>query len=259
MSNARNLADVITVNYDVPAGSLDNVDLTSRVAKSGDTMTGNLIVDGNVGINTSSPLNRLTTRATANSYVGGNLSLESIGGANATYFAQTTPGDFYISNGGTADHFKMDSAGRVTMPYQPAFLIKAPSTYTGNGTVGGTELFSYTDEVINVGGHFNTTTSTFTAPITGMYAVSWWASASTNSLSTRYIRLRLYKNGAVYLNPHNTIANESGDSDYNLVGASAVVFLSASDTINVQWGSSTATNQMDFYSDMCFFSGYLLG
>ena len=123
-----------------------------------------LASNGSVGFGTNSPLNRLTTRATANSYAGGNLSLESAGGANATYFAQTTPGDFYISNGGGADHIKLDSAGRVTMPYQPhARASRNAGVVSGNTVV----VFNFADE--NVAGMYNTSNGRFTAPVTGRY------------------------------------------------------------------------------------------
>lgn len=49
MSNARNLAKVaVDANGDIGTASLDNIDLTTRVAKTGDTMTGDLSVSGNV-------------------------------------------------------------------------------------------------------------------------------------------------------------------------------------------------------------------
>jgi hypothetical protein len=163
-----------------------------------------------------------------------------------------------FSNNG-AEKVRIDSSGRVTMPYQPAFLVQASSSFTGDGSVGGNELFGYTNALVNVGSHFNTTTKTFTAPVNGNYAVNWWASASTNSDSARYIRLRLTKNGSTYLNPHNTISDETNNSDYNLVGGSAIVPLSSGDTINVTWGSSIASSEITFYQDMCFFSGYLIG
>ncbi len=133
---------------------------TTGITSTGITET----ADGNVGIGTSSPLNRLTTRATANNYVGGNLSLESAGGANATYFAQTTTNDFYISNGGTADHFIMDSSGRIRMPYQPHARASRNSGYIGGNSV---IVFNYADE--NAAGMYNTSTGRFTAPVAGRY------------------------------------------------------------------------------------------
>jgi hypothetical protein len=66
MSNARNLADIVTGNFDVPLGALDNVPPsndasalttgtldTARLAytpvnKAGDTITGNLVVGSNL-------------------------------------------------------------------------------------------------------------------------------------------------------------------------------------------------------------------
>lgn len=44
MSNARNIANIISGTYDIPVSALDNVDVSSKVAKSGDTMTGNLTI-----------------------------------------------------------------------------------------------------------------------------------------------------------------------------------------------------------------------
>lgn len=155
----------------------------------------------------------------------------------------------------------VNSSGIITMPNQPAFLAKAASSYTGNGTTAGYELFEYTDVELNVGSHYDPTSTEckFTAPISGNYLFSWWASASTIDQTSRYIRLQLYKNGSVYLNPHNTISNEPTNADYNLVGGTAVVPLSINDTVQVWWGSNIATNNITFYSDMNFFSGHLIG
>lgn len=89
--------------------------------------------------------------------------------------------------------------------------------------------------------------------------VNWWAAAGTNSQSARYIRLQLQKNSSSYLNPHNTISDETNNADYNIVGGSAVVSLASGDTLRVVFGSSLATSNITFYSDMNFFSGYLIG
>ncbi len=68
------------------------------------------------------------------------------------------------------ERLRIDSSGRVTMPYQPAFLVRR--NIPGDGRASGT----ITDWVVtgsgsqNVGGHFSTSTGRFTAPVTGTYA-----------------------------------------------------------------------------------------
>lgn len=156
-------------------------------------------------------------------------------------------------------YHNIDNSGRVTTPSQPAFLATAPSSFSGNGSVAGSEVFQYTDVKTNIGSGYNTGTSTFTAPVAGNYQINWWASVSSSSDSARYFRLRLMKNGAIFLNPHNTVSDETNNADYNLCGGSAIVNLSANDTLYVEFGSSLATSEYAFYSDMCWFSGYLVG
>ena len=239
MSNARNLSGVATGEFDVPAASLGNA-----VVKTGDTMTGNLIVNANVGFGTSSPLNRLTTRATANSYAGGNLSLESAGGANATYFAQTTPGDFYISNGGGADHIKLDSAGRVTMPYQPVFSARLSSNQTVNS---GIAILQFASTDINQGSHFNTSTYRFTAPVAGKY----------------YLNLRQYCNPAsgtymgVYITgTPGTRYGFSPVGNDTSVDVTWIVYLAAGDYVEgYYYNSGTMTARPDGTA----FEGFLIG
>jgi hypothetical protein len=98
------------------------------------------------------------------------------------------------------ERLRIDTSGRVTMPYQPAFAVKASATVTGaNVWTGNTAS-------VNVGGHWDTSTYRFTAPVAGNYAFngSWLNNSSTNL----YIFIR--KNGANqangYANPFDTMA-----------------------------------------------------
>ena len=212
---------------------------TTGITSTGITETS----DGNVGFGTSSPLNRLTTRATANSYAGGNLSLESAGGANATYFAQTTLGDFYISNGGGADHIKLDSAGRVTMPYQPSFM----ATSSQNNQSG---IINFDGTHYNVGGHFSTSTNKFTAPVAGTYFFSWSTVMGSN-ISGSTIQIR--KNGtslsytAVY-----TGDNLSAHQTYPSSTICVIHYLSVGDYVEVYASPTIQANYGGFV-------GYLIG
>ena len=227
------------------------VDLSSRVAKSGDTMTGNLIVNANVGIGTSSPLNRFTTRATANSYVGGNLSLESVGGANATYFAQTTAGDFYISNGGGADHFKMDAAGRVTMPYQPAFYARMQGQW---GHPSGTQLIGGTwNTILDVGGNYNTSTLRFTAPVSGSYQFNATIATAGSVGSFQYLSCEFWVNGSrIYIGGW-----DGGGVSYGQVTNSVVIYLNAGDNVGIGCEANKSFNMVGDYHTT--FSGFLIG
>jgi len=62
------------------------------------------------------------------------------------------------------ERMRIDSSGRVTMPYQPSFRAGgAPAPSAGNNYV------NYPTVNHNIGNHFNATNGRFTAPVAGRY------------------------------------------------------------------------------------------
>ena len=82
---------------------------------------------------------------------------------------------------------RIDSAGRVTMPYQPAFDVDLQATATSSGVL----LFSNVNT--NVGGYYNPSTGRFTAPVTGVYM---FYTGAIKANQTNVVRLAVEKNGA---------------------------------------------------------------
>ena len=79
---------------------------------------------------------------------------------------------FVIAQGsslGTNNTFRMSALGERTLPLQPGFLASnsaRDTNVTGDGTVYTCE---FDTEVFDIGGDYNNTTDTFTAPVTGIY------------------------------------------------------------------------------------------
>jgi hypothetical protein len=64
------------------------------------------------------------------------------------------------------ERMRIDSSGRVTMPYQPRFMAFRTGNLTGYA--GGTAAI-FNNATINVGNNYNTTSGLFTAPVAGNY------------------------------------------------------------------------------------------
>jgi hypothetical protein len=286
MSNARNLADIVTGNFDVPLGALDNIDLSSRVAKSGDTMTGNLIVDANVGIGTTTPTSGYKLNVGSTSAV---LSLE---GAAVTLFTSggltsntggvlnfrpqlgTTINDIFnlsvcaydhsgdgnadglsingadgvsFSTGGNSrnERMRIDSAGRVTMPYQPAFNVASTASMAFQN------VWTYNTTHVNIGGHMNISNGRFTAPVAGTYVFFFGTiGQTTHSDSDIYLQ----KNGT---NTKAGVARPDNSGAWASMGAgTGIMTLSAGDYIAVY---SSPGNSYSDSNNWLHFRGYLLG
>ena len=113
-----------------------------------------------------------------------------------------TAGDtFYDIAGTTNERMRIDSAGRVTMPYQPS----ASFTWSTHGFTG---VFPATVITLNVGGHL-ASSGRFTAPIAGVYWVSGTWMNSTSGTS----RVSVYKNGADMSHTGGLSYNEAAPYD----------------------------------------------
>lgn len=234
------------------------------VQVTGDTMTGALNITasgsgsaGSLNINATDPFIRFydsngaidarkwDIRAVGNSE---GLVVRTVNDANTSF----------------ATRLAVDPQGRVTMPYQPCFSAYVSSVYSASSTAS---KVLYDGTFINVGSHFNTSTNTFTAPVNGKYKFN--ARVSIQVSSGEYARaanVMFYLNGSIYQgnfhNIRNAIPPVSGSAVYHGLEGSAIINLSANDTISVylNWesdGTLDASENVHYHGT--YFEGHLLG
>ena len=152
------------------------------------------------------------------------------------------------TNGTTAA--TIDSSGRMTKNVITAFRASGSNSYVAVAS-GGTVLYNDVTtagrNLYNEGGHFNTSTSTFTAPVDGIYNLQ--ASVLMQSESQGGIRIRVTK------------ASDSSTQDqigYNWgrqVTAQMFAKLEAGDTVKVL-SEEADSFYLGTYGS---FQGYLVG
>jgi hypothetical protein len=142
----------------------------------------------------------------------------------------------------TSEKMRIDSAGRVTMPYQPAF--NARSNYASNTGPSGTQIFATVET--NIGGHFSAATGRFTAPVSGMYHFS----GTVLSRGGAYIRLDFQKNNVNVRYSEQTRST----TQYSSATSTISIYLNATDYVSVTSGP------YDTYGAAYnYFSGHLIG
>lgn len=166
---------------------------TATLATLGaNTFTGNQSITGTLGV--TGAITGTTAALTSTVEAGLTISrstdatcaiyLNRSGGANswAMYrYGSSASDKFAIGRPGASEDFIITTAGAVTMPSQPAFLATSAgeANVTGNGTLA---TLAFTTEVFDQGNNF--ASSTFTAPVTGKYAL--FASVTVSSLATNH-------------------------------------------------------------------------
>lgn len=150
-------------------------ELATKVNKAGDTMTGTLTTTGEqLRVNRpDANMARLTLQNTNRHWTVSN------------YGTQFGPnGSFNIADEtAAAVRFSIDTAGRVTTPFQPAFLARGSKSHAGSWRVVSDGLTTIEH---NIGGHFNSGTGRFTAPIAGRYAFYAGGYLESQALNERH-------------------------------------------------------------------------
>ena len=154
---------------------------------------------------------------------------------------------------------KTNEMGYVTKPNIPAFSVKNSAIM--NLASGGANYIMEFDDVtngLNNGGHFNLGTYTFYPPITGYYYFNVCLTFASSSVTGRYCRGRIVKNGSVILaNAHNHVSDESGNDDYHGVAGTCIAPLVVGDYVYVHVAEVTANTYLPTH--MSNFVGWLIG
>ena len=164
-------ANIYVVYRDFPVGSITD---TGAVQKSGDTMTGNLIVNANVGIGTSSPAYKLdvagTLRLTGESRFDNGINLKTAT-LNYVYFDDAVS----FTRNGTGERMRIDSSGNVgigTSSPGQRLEVSNSSTNTTFSTVGNQLLLRNSGSTVDAyaridfaGGSSNNPTASIAAQI----------------------------------------------------------------------------------------------
>jgi len=230
----------------------------------------------NVGIGTSSPSHKLSVEGSS-----GSRTILNADGVGTTVNINTrirpngqggvevgsTSSDAYLHSlvdGGSmvlstrhgstdTERMRIDSAGRVTMPYQPAFQVH--SVAQNNVGLNTAVVVRFGNERFDEGSNFDTGTYRFTAPITGKYLLTFHLSLNAPDAASGFYQFYITTSNRTYI-ATNTIAG-STDPTYWTFAYSIVADMDANDTAHIAMYQNVGTSQTDVRNESNF-SGYLV-
>ena len=159
-----------------------------------------------------------------------------------------------FQNASGTEAMRIDSSGRVTMPYQPAFSVR-PSSDQNNIARPANTTVIWGTEIFDQGGNFSS--NTFTAPVTGRYQLNVNIYAQSVDSAADYVQLALVTSNRTYYYVFST-NTLSQDAAYMSFPIAVLADMDASDTAIVQAQlNNTGSAQMDI-TTISYFSGYLV-
>jgi hypothetical protein len=234
------------------------VDTTTLVTDSTNNRVGvgtaspsqSLEVAGNIFVNTSGNPN-LTVKTSG---AGNNPTIRIQADTNywdlQTLFSNSTD-DLDFQYNGTST-MKIDNAGHITKPLQPAFLVQKSSTQT-NVSTGTTVTFG--SEIVDRNGDF--ASNTFTAPVTGLYQLQFIARIDQLDTDANWTRFQFITSNRTYESNILDPGVFSSDPAYWNWTIAVLADMDANDTVYVNFQQDGGSNQVDI-TQTVFFSGYLV-
>ena len=156
---------------------------------------------------------------------------------------------------GTTAHMILDTNGIIRAPLQPAFSAIPASNQLN---VSGLTALAFATEQFDTNADYNTSNSTFTAPVDGRYMMNLlirWDNA--DSAADYHEPLILTSDGEVYLalGGGGTLAADG----YFQQNGSRIIQMDAGDTAVARTTVSGGTAQADLSTYSTIFSGFLIG
>jgi len=157
--------------------------------------------------------------------------------------------DEIASKTGGTDALTIDSTGRILTPARPSFKAKTSSTvaFGVNTDIIFNDVTTSGFGLHNVGGHYDTSTGIFTAPINGVYFFQFQVSQQSTSDTEVLLYLGTQDVGFA--------RNFSDGANYDSLSCCQNLMLSASNQIKARVVSGTAHCNASVAS----FSGFLIG
>ena len=150
------------------------------------------------------------------------------------------------------EFLRSDEDGHVTMPKQPAFNARQSSAQSNLDINGGAAIqIVMATEIFDQNADYNTSNSTFTAPVTGRYQLNFHVYMADVDDDFGYLQLDLVTSNRQY----NIVMENSGEDGYDHMSLSCLADMDASDTAIVQIEGSGGADQLDL--SQASFSGFL--
>jgi hypothetical protein len=245
-------------------GSFGSLDISGNIDVDGTTNLDVVDIDGAVNMATTALVTGVLT-TTAVPLFNGGIDLPTVntfikGGGHNVVQVDSTKTYLYGGTGGvqfrTADNASgivdITNNGIVTMPAQPAFLVRPASTQN-NFAVGSEVVVVFGTEVFDRNADF--ASNTFTAPVTGLYQfnASLRLEGVDSASSYYYIDIRTSNRDYQFIFDPDF----GQDNAYFTMVVSCLADMDAGDTADVAILQGSGTQQTDIMIQS-HFSGYLV-
>ena len=191
---------------------------------------------------------------------GANYATYGLKNSSRVYSTQirTDQSNAYVVRDETAgaNRLLIDTSGHITAPNQPAFQAQLTNTYS-NFPVNTDNTIPFGTERFDNNADYNTSTYTFTAPVTGKYQLNVHLLVEGVQNTPNYYQVQLTTSNKVYYETFDPRGFDTTTS-YLCLQSSPLADMDANDTAKVIIHQQAGNATSDLNATTCLFNGYLV-